>query len=95
MESEKSVRVSVEGIVQGVGFRFFVWQHAKSRNLRGWVRNLSNGNVEVIAQGTNSDLDYLLTKLRQGPEMAQVSHLEIEWSEELKNLPEFTILTSK
>ncbi len=46
----------LSGRVQGVGYRFQVFTEANRRNLRGWVRNLSDGRVEVLLQGTREDL---------------------------------------
>ncbi len=92
MARYKQVRATVEGFVQGVGFRFFVFQLGKSLNLKGWVRNRINGSVEVFAQGNDADLKFLLEELRRGPHMAQVSNVEADWSIKLEDLPSFTIL---
>jgi len=46
----------LSGRVQGVGYRFQVFTEANRRNLRGWVRNLPDGRVEVLLQGTREDL---------------------------------------
>lgn len=93
--NKKRIHVSVKGIVQGVGFRFYIYQHAKNRNLNGWVRNRINGNVEVVAEGFETDLEFLKTKLEQGPEMARVSGIEIKWLPYVGDLPNFTVLSTK
>ena len=69
----------VVGQVQGVGFRYFVVEQAQSLALRGYVRNDSNGDVEVVAQGTRSALEHLLVLLRQGPPAAQVHEVYMTW----------------
>ncbi len=69
----------VEGIVQGVGFRFFVQQRAAALGVRGWVRNLWDGRVEVLAEGPRPTLETLLGDLRRGPRAAQVRGLTFEW----------------
>ena len=69
----------VLGRVQGVGFRYFVVEQAQSLALRGYVRNDSSGNVEVVAQGTRSALEHLLVLLRRGPEAAQVEKVQTTW----------------
>ena len=69
----------VVGQVQGVGFRYFVVEQAQSLALRGYVRNDSNGDVEVVAQGTRSALEHLLVLLRQGPPAAQVHEVHTTW----------------
>ena len=69
----------VVGYVQGVGFRYFVVEQAQSLALRGYVRNDSGGNVEVVARGTRSALEHLLVLLRRGPEAAQVHEVQTTW----------------
>ena len=68
----------VRGRVQGVGFRHFVWQVAGRLGVRGYVRNLEDGSVEVHATGTAGNLDELEALLRQGPPWADVHHLDIQ-----------------
>jgi len=86
------MHVNIAGIVQGVGFRFFALSHAKNRNLRGWVRNCVNGDVEVLAEGPRSELEFLLEKLKTGPEAAQVIETDIQWETFKGDLPPFTVL---
>jgi acylphosphatase len=69
----------VHGIVQGVGFRYFVIERASSLGLRGYARNSRNGDVEVLAQGPRPALERLLTLLRQGPAAARVQDVQITW----------------
>ena len=64
MENDtKRFHAFVKGFVQGVGFRFFVFQYGVNLNLNGWVRNRINGQVEVLAEGPKDTLDKLLEKL--------------------------------
>lgn len=70
---------TVEGRVQGVGFRYFVQQRAQALGLTGWVRNRWNGKVEVLAEGTRPQLEALLGALRQGPPAARVLGVQFEW----------------
>jgi hypothetical protein len=51
------VRVRVQGRVQGVGFRYFALQHARRLGVRGYVRNCSDGSVEVLAEGDRTALE--------------------------------------
>jgi acylphosphatase len=65
----------VQGRVQGVGFRWFVQREASELDLRGWVRNTEDGEVEVVASGTAEDLAELRASLRRGPRGSRVDHL--------------------
>ena len=69
------LHVRVSGIVQGVGFRWFVREKARRLGLSGWVRNLPDGSVEVVAAGDDGQLDLLKEELRRGPPGAVVHGL--------------------
>lgn len=66
----------VGGRVQGVGFRYFVQREALALGLCGWVRNLADGRVEALAQGTAASLDALQGALWKGPRWAEVRLVE-------------------
>lgn len=68
--SELHVRVT--GVVQGVGFRWFVREKARRLGLSGWVRNLADGSVEVAAAGDQGQIDLLVGELKKGPPGAVV-----------------------
>jgi acylphosphatase len=65
----------IQGRVQGVGFRWFVHREASELDLRGWVRNTEEGEVEVVASGTPEELAELRASLRRGPRGSRVDHL--------------------
>src|ERR1700752_2435822 len=69
-------RFVVRGRVQGVGFRWFVEREAHILGIAGWVRNNSDGSVEVMAQGTRDQLSGLRSRLREGPRAARVDAVE-------------------
>lgn len=71
-------RFYVRGRVQGVGFRDFVQREARQRNLKGYVRNLSDGSVLVCAVGDPKDIDDLDALLREGPRWASVREVSVE-----------------
>jgi acylphosphatase len=73
------LHATIEGAVQGVGFRAFVIDQARALGLTGWVRNTYNDQVEVTAEGPRPALEKLLDKLRTGPRMAFVSDVQQEW----------------
>jgi acylphosphatase len=84
----------VEGSVQGVGFRFFVIQHAAELGLTGWVRNLWDGRVEVVAEGPRASLQKLLDQLKEGPRSASVSHVATEWLPASNEFTDFNVRAS-
>ena len=65
----------IQGRVQGVGFRWFVQREAGQLDLRGWVSNTEEGEVEVVASGTAEDLAELRASLRRGPRGSRVDRL--------------------
>jgi len=73
---EKTIHCFVSGRVQGVCFRMSTEQQAKILGLTGWVRNLSDGRVEVMASGEPGLIDELRTWLSHGPAMAKVLNVE-------------------
>ena len=68
-----SFHVRITGRVQGVGFRWFVRERARRLGLAGWVRNLPDGSVEVLAEGDQGQLDLLEGELKKGPQGARVA----------------------
>ena len=75
------LHATVEGRVQGVGFRYFVMREADSLSLTGWVRNRYNGTVEVVAEGKRSRLEQLLQAIRRGPRSSHVQNVDPRWEE--------------
>jgi acylphosphatase len=71
-------RFYVSGMVQGVGYRYFARRAALRLGLNGYVRNLSDGRVEVYAVGPAAELEALRTDLRHGPSTATVSSVSEE-----------------
>lgn len=88
---ENRLHLLVKGRVQGVGFRYFSYMAGVDHQLNGWVRNRINGDVEILAEGSRDKLDSFLKVIRQGPEMAQVIDVDIQWDEVKGDLPPFTI----
>ncbi len=71
-----ALRFLVHGHVQGVGFRWWVWRQATRLGVHGLARNLRDGSVEVIAEGSDSVLAELERLLGQGPPAAEVQRVE-------------------
>ena len=76
-----SLRVRVEGIVQGVGFRAFLKMAAMRNGLHGWVRNRSDGSVEALVSGTTKAVEGFVSQATKGPRGARVSAVDLHNSE--------------
>jgi len=63
--SSRSIRAIFSGLVQGVGFRFTAVSLARKYNLKGWVKNLSDGRVELVAEGLDKDLNCFFKDLNK------------------------------
>ena len=70
----------IHGDVQGVGFRYFLMRKAGQLGLTGWVRNNDDGTVELVAEGRRQDLEQLRRAAEEGPRLARVSRVDVEWS---------------
>ncbi len=68
----------VSGLVQGVFFRSETRRVAKNLNVKGWARNLSDGRVEVLAEGEKENIDKLIEFLKVGPSAATVNKVDIK-----------------
>jgi acylphosphatase len=71
------VHVFVDGRVQGVAYRFFAEKYAVRLGVGGWVRNLPDGRVEVVAEGTSDRIEAFLGRLREGPRLARVDGFDV------------------
>jgi acylphosphatase len=91
VNQEARLEAVVRGVVQGVGFRSFVEQEARSLELSGYVRNRGDGSVEVVAEGTQGLLEDLLATLWRGPLGAHVSGVEARWAKGQGELKRFEI----
>lgn len=69
--------IIVKGIVQGVGFRYFAYRKAKQFNICGYVRNLPDGNVEILGKGEKAELDVFIDAMRKGPFGAHIESCEV------------------
>lgn len=71
--AQRSVRLRIEGLVQGVGFRSFVAREATALGLAGWVRNRRDGGVETVARGATDAVATFIERCRKGPTAAAVA----------------------
>ena len=85
------LHIIVHGYVQGVFFRANAASVANRFGLTGWVKNCSDGSVEIIAEGEKEKLNELLEWCRKGPSGAQVERVEKEWQEFKGEFQNFTV----
>jgi acylphosphatase len=78
--NRRTLRARIEGVVQGVGFRYSTVRQARSLELRGYVRNLWDGTVEVVAEGPEERLQQLERWLHRGPPGAIVRRVDSRYS---------------
>lgn len=88
MKCEKMV---VSGVVQGVGFRYFTANECLKRSLTGYAKNLSDGRVEVVVCGDQSQLDDVFLQLQKGPRTAVVDNVTREPYEPSHPIDDFRI----
>ncbi len=79
------------GRVQGVGFRFFVEKKAKQLGVKGFVRNLPDGTVEVLAEGNEDILKKFLEEIKDGPPLAKVDSIKVEFLDKEGGFSDFEI----
>ncbi len=71
--------IRVTGRVQGVGYRYFAQERAVAHGLNGWVRNLPDGHVEIHVEGMRNAIEHFTQTLRQGPPLARVDRVKVDW----------------
>jgi acylphosphatase len=84
-------RFTIAGRVQGVGFRYYTFDHARREGVSGFVRNLADGRVEVEVEGDAEAVDRVERAIRRGPPGARVEHVETQILEPSGRLREFRI----
>jgi acylphosphatase len=76
-----SAHLLISGLVQGVGYRWFVMRKANEYDLKGYVRNLYTDDVEVEAEGERASIVEFVKDLKIGPRSAHVTDIKIQWAE--------------
>jgi acylphosphatase len=79
MADNKKAHVFIEGRVQGVGFRHFTRKTATSIGVNGWVRNLNDGRVEAVFEGSEQQVEKLIEACKKGPPISNVTDIEVDW----------------
>ncbi len=75
---KKSTRLYVNGTVQGVFFRMFVKENAERYNVKGFVRNLDDGRIEVFLEGDVNEVNKMIELCKKGPKHSQIRRVEIK-----------------
>lgn len=83
--------ITVQGVVQGVGYRFFVLNQARLYDVKGYVRNMSDGTVQVVAEGDKGIVKDFVERLRIGPLSAHVTGIDVKWDEKDSGFTEFRL----
>lgn len=81
----------VSGLVQGVGYRYFIYRHAVQLGLVGTVKNLFDGSVEIVAEGEKGSINALIDEAKIGPRSAHVKNIKVAWEEPSNEFHEFKI----
>jgi acylphosphatase len=78
MAEKARASVTVRGVVQGVGYRFFAVAEARQRDLTGWARNRPDGSVEVVVEGESGLVEEFIAQLRLGPPASRVTNVQVQ-----------------
>lgn len=94
LEEFTRVRVLLDGRVQGVGFRYWTQKTALKQGVAGWVRNLEDGRVETVLEGTSVAVEQMLSLLKRGPIAARVDSCAVEVAEYTGEFSDFELRRS-
>jgi acylphosphatase len=90
-KNQERLHALINGNVQGVGFRYHTLKTAQDLGVTGWVRNLRDGRVEVVAEGEHGPLNKLLQDLRKGPISAEVRDIDYDFSKSTGEFSQFRV----
>jgi len=88
---KKSVRLYISGTIQGIFFRAFIKENAERYNVKGFVRNLEDGRVEVFLEGDVNDVNKMMELCKKGPKHSQIKKIE-EKPERFQDFKVFKVL---
>jgi acylphosphatase len=81
----------IQGRVQGVFYRAFTEETARSLGLKGWVRNTPGGEVEAVLEGERKDIERAIELCHQGPPAAHVTDIDVKWQDYRGEFPNFSV----
>ena len=88
---EVRAEIVVNGLVQGVGYRYFVIREAQKLGLKGFTQNLFTGEVLTVVEGEKAIVDEMINKLRIGPSHASVKNCRVDWQEPKNEFTDFEV----
>lgn len=83
--------ITVNGLVQGVGFRYFILRQARNLDLNGFVKNLFTGEVYILVEGERGIIEELIKLTKTGPSHAHVNNCRVDWSDSKDEFTTFEI----
>ena len=91
MDDLRRAKIIASGLVQGVGYRYFVLRHADNLNLKGYTQNLYTGEVLVEVEGEIGLINELIRQLKIGPMKSHVTNCLVEWPEHKNEFKRFEV----
>ena len=88
---EVRAEIVVNGLVQGVGYRYFVVREAKKLGLKGFTQNLYTGEVLTVVEGERAIVEEMIKKLKVGPSHASVKTYKVNWQEPKNEFTDFEV----
>jgi acylphosphatase len=88
---EVRAEIIVNGLVQGVGYRYFVVREAQKLELKGYTQNLYTGEVLTVVEGEKAIVDEMIKKLKVGPSHASVKSCKVDWQEPKNEFTDFEV----
>ncbi|MCX6170438.1 MAG: acylphosphatase [Ignavibacteriales bacterium] len=87
----KRAEILINGLVQGIGFRYFVVRLAEKFGLKGYTKNLYTGEVYTVVEGELAVIEEFFNKIKIGPSQADVKNASIKWSESKNEFTKFEV----
>jgi len=84
--------IFIQGQVQGVAYRWWTQKTAERIGLTGWVKNLEDGRVEIVAEGEKGNLEKLIELAKTGPRFAEVTHVDVIWEDHTGEYSTFEVV---
>lgn len=88
----RRIHLVISGDVQGVGYRAWVLRYAQDKLLTGWVKNRDDGTVELVAEGARENLEELIKRCQEGPDVSFVEKVETVWEDATNEFVTFAVV---